>query len=250
MGIFDGIIDTVKNIGGAFSAPLDFIGGIMRNEEAEDAADKQMKFQENMSSTAHQREVKDLLAAGLNPMLSGKYGGASTPPGASYNPEKTTQGIAQNLQAALLRSQIQKTEAETSEIKARTPTYEEGIGKTRDERALLSQQYNYTQQQVHNLRQNERLTEAQVREVEQHIRLIVQSRNTEEMKTRLLHADALIREMDIPEARNYMNAAATWWGQHAAPFMRDVARGATAAAASSAAMRWLNPPSRLPYRRP
>lgn len=58
------------------------------NKWNQESAQKQMDFQKMMSDTSHQREVQDLLKAGLNPVLSANNG-ASTPSGAYANVDST-----------------------------------------------------------------------------------------------------------------------------------------------------------------
>lgn len=96
----------------AISGGLNYIGQQSANEASQSNAREQMQFQERMSNTAHQREVADLRAAGLNPILSANAG-ASTPSGAASQAQNTMAGAASSaIEAARMKADFAKQGAE------------------------------------------------------------------------------------------------------------------------------------------
>lgn len=116
-------MSILATLGLKSSAPLigagaTLLGGLAKNKSSKVATARQMAFQRDMSDTSYQRGMADMKKAGLNPILAGKMGGASTPTGSTYNPENVATNAVQQFNQTKLVGEQARNQQLDADLKA------------------------------------------------------------------------------------------------------------------------------------
>jgi hypothetical protein len=137
MGFFSGLVSSIA--GPVVGGLLGLAGQKSANSANAALADKANETSIELANSAHQREVKDLMAAGLNPMLSYHTSGSATPQLHVAKMENTADSASRSasaasnigvnsMQKALMQSQIdtQQSQADlnsasAAKVRAETP---------------------------------------------------------------------------------------------------------------------------------
>jgi hypothetical protein len=239
MGLFSGIVDSVKDVVGgisdfinpvtsvisgigsaaqAVSPIVNYYGTQQTNEDnAQLAAENrafqaaqtsaQQAFQERMSNTSYQRGIADMKAAGLNPMLGYSSSGASTPSGASASGAMATMqnalgaGVNTGFKASMNKATLDQMEEQNKNLRA------------------LNEQIHA---QTDALDTQSALNKANELKSKADTMLSTNSAANAEVNNQLLKAQ-------VPRATNEAKAQESWWMKNVSPYLPDFLKSVSGA---------------------
>lgn len=116
---------AVADIAGPLiSGGLSYLGATSANQNRSDIANQANAFSAQQYATRYQTQTKDMMAAGLNPMLSYSQGAGSSPTGQQAQVENpmssATEAFHQSRQRDLIAAQVRQVDAGTKNTEADT----------------------------------------------------------------------------------------------------------------------------------
>lgn len=175
------------------------------------------KFQERMSSTSHQREVADLRAAGLNPMLSARLGGSSTPGGSVGQVSDFGEVASRGINTAMV---AKRQSAEIELLKAQAQAAYAGANKSNQEAMSVFNEMAPRIRQMESVSainemsvtQRKQMFELEIEKVKAEISATVATADRSRVLTQLdrLATTGAINEADFEKAIGQMSPATRW----------------------------------------
>lgn len=200
------------------AAAVDFgsnlVTNLMQMGQSRRMQRRSMKFAERMSNTAYQRSTKDMLEAGLNPVLMYGHGGAASTPqvGGSAASLKSSDNAMQAVQSGLKR-RINKKQMEGIDTEIKTRQTQQKVNSAVAAREMSQAALNLeTKKRV----AEEVLTEDTKRQM--YSATAAQAKATElESKMR-----TLIGSLEEPRKRAKTGVYKSWFGKHILPWLQEV----------------------------
>jgi len=229
-----------------FSALAPIGGALIDAFSSHSANRSSMRFNERMASTEWQRGTKDMLAAGINPMLAVSQGGNSAP---TVRNEPVTKGTATSalsammvhaqtknmaLQNDLLREQVEQAKLETDAKKVH-----QGVGGGKDFRSIEMWDHLETMIQKRiSATEQAKLdkTNVEIRELEQKL---LQSTMASSISSAKSAAELAAQEVNVAQIRAMLMALDIPEKEAMAKWFEKIGSGGVAAKATMSIGSWL-----------
>lgn len=138
-------------IGAAIAGAAGLVGGVMKNQGSVAQSDRQRTWESEMRDTQYQTAVRDMKAAGLNPMLAYSQGGAGTPASGMAQIEDVVSPAVNSavstyqagIAAQQQKQQIEQSKAQTELIQAQAAATNATADNTRIDTVMKQAQTRY-----------------------------------------------------------------------------------------------------------
>lgn len=258
----------LEQLGSLFAGGVQGIGNVWgtvyANRGNREEARLNRAFQEGMSNTAYQRAMQDMETAGLNPMLALTHQ-ASSPSGAqaTYQAPQFGEMIGSAMQAMKMLQEVDAVEAATDKSKAEKALTEAAIpgvaaqSRTHIANASIADRLASALAEEKELglkwkREEDKYQAANTYEdwytrkmrgeksgfereiAEQEMNFV---KRTQESRIRMKLTDAILRELEVPEAEAEAAAWRSEYGREVRPYTRDAAGFGSAAGSAAGVLK-------------